>query len=84
MMPTTPVALLPKDATSDAIARFYEDSLTMNSIAAFGGLPQISLPFTDEVDRPLALSLIGARGSDRALLTLARDLYSRHASANSQ
>jgi len=84
MMPTTPVALLPKHATSDAIARFYEDSLTMNSIAAFGGLPQISLPFTDEVDRPLALSLIGARGSDRALLTLARDLYSRHASANSQ
>jgi amidase len=84
MMPTTPVALLPKDATSDAIGRFYEDSLTMNSIAAFGGLPQISLPFTDEVDRPLALSLIGARGSDRALLTLARDLYSRHASANSQ
>ncbi|MFM0309513.1 amidase [Paraburkholderia sp. RL17-383-BIF-A] len=84
MMPTTPVALLPKDATSDAIGRFYEDSLTMNSIAAFGGLPQITLPFTDEVDRPLALSLIGARGSDRALLTLARDLYSRHASANSQ
>jgi amidase len=84
MMPTTPVALLPKDATSDAVGRFYEDSLTMNSIAAFGGLPQITLPFTDEVDRPLALSLIGARGSDRALLTLARDLYSRHASANSQ
>jgi amidase len=84
VMPTTPIALLPKDATSDAIGRFYEDSLTMNSIAAFGGLPQITLPFTDEVDRPLALSLIGARGSDRALLTLARDLYSRHASANSQ
>ncbi|SEF07351.1 amidase [Burkholderia sp. WP9] len=84
VMPTTPVALLPKDATSDAIGRFYEDSLTMNSIAASGGLPQITLPFTDEIDRPLALSLIGARGSDRALLTLARDLYSRHASANSQ
>lgn len=84
LMPTTPVALLPKDATSDAIGRFYEDSLTMNSIAAFGGLPQITLPFADEVDRPLALSLIGARGSDRALLTRARDLYSRHASANPQ
>jgi amidase len=82
VMPTTPIALLPKDAPSESIGRFYEDSLTMNSIAAFGGLPQITLPFTDELDRPLALSLIGARGSDRALLTLARDLYSRHASAN--
>lgn len=83
LMPTTPVALLPKDAGGPAIGRFYEDALTMNSIAAVGGLPQITLPFTDAIDRPLALSLIGARGSDRALLTLARDLYSRHASANS-
>jgi len=84
VMPTTPVALLPKNASGDTIGRFYEDSLTMNSIAAFGGLPQITLPFADELDRPLALSLIGARGSDRALLSLARDLYSRHASATPQ
>lgn len=84
VMPTTPVALLRKDASNDAIGRFYADSLTMNSLAPFGGLPQITLPFTDEIDRPLALSLIGARGSDRALLSLARDLYSRHVFANPQ
>lgn len=84
VMPTTPVALLPKDASGAAIGRFYEDALTMNSIAAIGGLPQITLPFTDEIDRPLALSLIGARGSDRALLTFASDLYSQHILANLQ
>jgi amidase len=84
LMPTTPVALLPKDASGTAIGRFYEDALTMNSIAAIGGLPQITLPFTDEIDRPLALSFIGARGSDRALLALARDLYSQHTLANLQ
>ncbi|MFM0100181.1 amidase [Paraburkholderia nemoris] len=82
LMPTTPVALLAKDASDAAIGRFYEEALTMNSIAAIGGLPQITLPFTDEIDRPLALSLIGARGSDRALLALARDLYSQHTLAN--
>ncbi|MGQ7934774.1 amidase [Paraburkholderia sp. D1E] len=82
LMPTTPVALLPKDASGAAIGRFYDDALTMNAIAAIGGLPQITLPFTDEIDRPLALSIIGARGSDRALLAFARDLYSRRTSAN--
>ncbi|MFM0665077.1 amidase [Paraburkholderia sediminicola] len=82
LIPTTPVALLPKDASGAAIGRFYDDALTMNAIAAIGGLPQITLPFTDEIDRPLALSIIGARGSDRALLAFARDLYSRHTSAN--
>ncbi|MFL9883639.1 amidase [Paraburkholderia agricolaris] len=84
LMPTTPVALLPKDASDATVGRFYEDALTMNSIAAIGGLPQITLPFTDEIDRPLALSLIGARGSDRALLALARDLYAQHTLANLQ
>ena len=82
LMPTTPVALLAKDASDAAIGRFYEAALTMNSIAAIGGLPQITLPFTDEIDRPLALSLVGARGSDRALFALARDLYSQHILAN--
>ncbi|MFL9949631.1 amidase [Paraburkholderia agricolaris] len=84
LMPTTPVALLPKDASDATIGRFYEGALTMNSIAAIGGLPQITLPFTDEIDRPLALSLIGTRGSDRALLAFARDLYAQHTLANLQ
>lgn len=84
VLPTTPVALLPKDASSDTVGAFYQDALTMNAIAAFGGMPQITLPLADAIDRPLALSIIGARGSDRALLNVARDLYSRHVWANLQ
>ncbi|WP_144109473.1 amidase [Paraburkholderia sp. BCC1886] len=83
ILPTTPVALLPKDIDGAALGRFYEDALTLNALATLGGLPQISMPFSDDVDRPLALSLIGARGSDRALLDFARHLYSRHYSATS-
>jgi amidase len=75
VLPTTPRALLAKDAPAATIDRFYGDALTMNSIAALGGLPQVTIPLTDEIDRPLALSLIGARGTDRALLALARTLY---------
>ncbi|MGF6572754.1 amidase [Paraburkholderia sp. GAS333] len=84
IMPTTPIALLSKHASGDAIGVFYQDALTLNSLATIGGLPQITLPFVDAIDRPLALSIIGARGSDRALLALARDLYSRHTHANLQ
>jgi amidase len=84
VMPTTPVALLPKQASSEAIGVFYQDALTLNSLATVAGLPQITLPFADGIDRPLALSIIGARGSDRALLALAGDLYSRHTRANLQ
>jgi amidase len=77
VLPTTPLALLAKDASPEVIDGFYTDALTMNSIAALGGLPQITMPFTDELDRPLALSIVGARGDDRALLALARQLFMR-------
>ena len=77
VLPTTPLALLAKDASQALIDGFYADALTMNSIAALGGLPQITIPFADELDRPLALSIVGARGDDRALLALARQLFMR-------
>ena len=47
----------------------------MNSIAALAGLPQVTVPLADGRDRPLALSFIGPRGSDRALIALARNLF---------
>jgi amidase len=82
IMPTTPVALLATNTPGDTIGRFYEDALTMNAIAAIGGLPQITLPFFDEIDRPLALSIIGARGDDLALLAFAQELSTRFGSAD--
>jgi amidase len=82
VMPTTPVALLATNAPSDTISCFYDDALTMNAIAAIGGLPQITLPFFDEIDRPLALSIIGARGDDLALLAFAKELSTRFGSTD--
>ena len=82
VMPTTPVALLAKNTLGDTIGRFYQDALTMNAIAAIGSLPQITLPFFDEIDRPLALSIIGARGDDLALLAFAQELSTRFSSAD--
>jgi amidase len=75
VQPTTPLALIEKDASDDRIGAFYRDALTMNAIAALAGLPQVTVPLADERDRPLAVSLIGPRGSDRALIALARTLF---------
>jgi amidase len=75
VLPTTPLALIEKNASDERVGAFYRDALTMNSIAALAGLPQVTVPLADEGDRPLALSFIGPRGSDRALIALARHLF---------
>ena len=59
----------------EAALAFYRDALTMNAVAAFGGLPQVTVPVVNEPDRPLALSFIGPRGSDRALIARVRQLF---------
>jgi amidase len=74
VMPTTPVALLPRDTPGEVLGRFYEDALTLNALAGIGGLPQITVPLVGEVDEPLALSFVGARHSDRRLLALVREV----------
>ncbi|TDV39476.1 amidase [Paraburkholderia caballeronis] len=73
-LPTVPRALLDRAAPAAQLDAFYRDALTMDSIAALAGLPQVTVPLADDLDRPLALSLIGPRGSDRALIALARRL----------
>ncbi|MEM5365231.1 amidase [Paraburkholderia azotifigens] len=75
VLPTTPRSLLSKQEKPELIDAFYRDALTMNTIAAFAGLPQVSVPVVNDSERPLALSLIGPRGSDRALIARARELF---------
>ncbi|MEM5313871.1 amidase [Paraburkholderia sp. JHI869] len=75
VLPTTPRALLRKDESPERIGSFYRDALTMNAIAAIAGLPQVTVPVLSETSRPLALSLIGPRNSDRALIARARELF---------
>ena len=75
VLPTTPRSLLNKHETPEPTDAFYRDALTMNAIAAFAGLPQVTVPIANESERPLSLSFIGPRGSDRALIARARQLF---------
>lgn len=63
------VAPLPEDGEAQRLA-----NLTLTAAASLCGLPQISLPLAQVDGLPLALSLIGPRGGDEALLALAEQL----------
>lgn len=49
-------------------------TMRITCIAGLAGLPQVSLPWSDEDGAPLGLSLVGPAGSDLALVRLARAL----------
>ena len=71
VMPTTPCLALSKDAPGDVIGDFYKRALTLTSIAGHCGAPQVALPLGLWQGCPIGLSILGVRGSDRALLDLA-------------
>jgi amidase len=50
---------------------YRERALSILCISGLSGLPQVTMPLAKLDDMPLGLSLIGPRGSDRALIDLA-------------
>jgi amidase len=51
-------------------------ALALSALASLGGLPQVSLPLAEVDGCPLGVSLIGPRGSDRALLAAVSQVFS--------
>lgn len=74
VLPTTPGVALEKTATADERGRFYATALAINALAGHAGLPQLTLPLATLDGAPLGLSLLGAPGSDHALLDIAARL----------
>jgi amidase len=70
VVPTTPFRAPLLDESAASLDAKRAQMMRVFLLASFFGLPQISIPLNTE-DAPLGLSLIGRRGSDRALLALA-------------
>lgn len=71
VLPTVPSIAPRRDAAPAELQAFRERALAMLCIAGLGRLPQVTMPLAGLDGCPLGLSLIGPRGSDRALLDLA-------------
>jgi amidase len=62
------------DMSKEDLAQFRDRTLTLTSIAGLGRLPQVQIPAGRADGAAVGLSLIGPRGSDRALLALAEKI----------
>jgi amidase len=71
VIPTTPGPAPFKSTPPAEISSFYRLALPLNAIAGHAGLPQITIPVAQLQGCPLGLSIVGAPGSDLALLRFA-------------
>ena len=75
-LPTAPGIAPERGASGEVLDDFRARAMALLCTAGLAGLPQINLPLASLENCPLGLSLIGRRGSDMELLTLAEDLAS--------
>jgi amidase len=73
-LPTTPFPAPRRDLTLAETGAAGERIVDLTCVAGLTGLPQVSLPLGVYNGLPVGLSLIGWRGSDRALLAFAQRL----------
>lgn len=74
VFPTAPAPAPLRSTPGAALETYRNAALTLLCPAGLAGLPQISLPVARVAGAPVGLSLVGAPGSDRALLEHARAL----------
>ena len=71
LIPSAPGTATPLAATDAELAAIRPATLRLTSVAGLTGAPALSLPLASVAGLPLGVCLIGAPGSDRALLDLA-------------
>jgi amidase len=74
LLPTMPDIAPLRSAPEAALEDFRNRAISMLCVAGLAGLPQLSLPLAGREGAPMGLSLLGAAGSDRALVALAERL----------
>lgn len=74
VLPTMPDIAPLKSTSEDAIEDYRNRAIRMLCVSGLSGLPQMSLPLTRRDGAPLGLSLMGPRGSDRSLISLAAQI----------
>lgn len=74
IMPTVPGAAPLAAASFEAVQDYRERALRLLCLSGLTGCPQLTLPLSSVDDAPFGLSLLGPKGSDRALLEIGRKI----------
>lgn len=74
LLPTMPDIAPLRAEPESALEDYRNRAIRLLCAAGLAGLPQLSLPLAGHEGAPLGLSLLGPRGSDRALVALAERL----------
>jgi len=78
VFPTAPGPAPLKGQSAESLEAFRYRALQLTSVAGLAGLPQINLPLGqvegDDGPPPVGLSIMGGKGSDEALLMIAKTL----------
>jgi amidase len=74
VLPTVPGAAPLKTADAAVLQAYRERAQHLLCLSGLSGLPQITLPLGSVDGAPFGLSLLGPRGSDRALIALGRGI----------
>jgi amidase len=72
VFPTSPGVAPLRSARQEDLDSFRNAALTMLCVAGHAGLPQLSIPMAQHGGAPVGLSLVGARGTDWHLLSIAK------------
>lgn len=70
IMPTVPGAAPEANASFEGVQTYREQALRLLCHSGLSGLPELTLPLSSVQSAPFGLSLLGPRGSDRAMLAL--------------
>ena len=76
LLPTMPDIAPLRSETESALEDYRNRAIRLLCVAGLARTPQLSLPLAGRNGAPMGLSLIGPRGSDRALVALAEKLAS--------
>jgi amidase len=74
LLPTMPDIAPLRAEPESGLEDYRNRAIRLLCVAGLAGLPQLSLPLAGRDGAPLGLSLLGPRGSDRALVTMAERL----------
>jgi len=76
-LPTVPGAAPLAKEPFETLQAYREQALRLLCLSVLSGLPQITLPLGQVQGAPFGISFIGPRGSDRALIGLAKNIIGK-------